>query len=56
MCWTRTATARAEDTRTAVHAHAVDTSGSDVVEMYAGVGASRVRKLFKDARPSSWDR
>jgi cell division protease FtsH len=25
-------------------------SGSDFVEMYAGVGASRVRKLFKDAR------
>ena len=30
-------------------------SGSDFVEMYAGVGASRIRKLFKDARrhPSS---
>jgi cell division protease FtsH len=26
------------------------TSGSDFVEMYAGVGASRMRKLFKDAR------
>ena len=26
------------------------TSGSDFVEMYAGVGASRIRKLFKDAR------
>jgi cell division protease FtsH len=26
------------------------TSGSDFVEMYAGVGASRVRKLFRDAR------
>ena len=25
-------------------------SGSDFVEMFAGVGASRVRKLFKDAR------
>jgi cell division protease FtsH len=25
-------------------------SGSDFVEMYAGVGASRVRKLFRDAR------
>jgi cell division protease FtsH len=25
-------------------------SGSDFVEMYAGVGASRIRKLFKDAR------
>ena len=25
-------------------------SGSDFVEMYAGVGAARVRKLFKDAR------
>jgi cell division protease FtsH len=30
-------------------------SGSDFVEMYAGVGASRIRKLFRDARrhPSS---
>ena len=28
----------------------IATSGSDFVEMYAGVGASRVRKLFKDAR------
>lgn len=30
-------------------------SGSDFVEMYAGVGASRIRRLFKDARrhPSS---
>jgi cell division protease FtsH len=26
------------------------TSGSDFVEMYAGVGAARVRKLFRDAR------
>ena len=26
------------------------TSGSDFVEMYAGVGASRIRKLFRDAR------
>jgi len=26
------------------------TSGSDFVEMYAGVGASRIRRLFKDAR------
>jgi cell division protease FtsH len=26
------------------------TSGSDFVEMYAGVGASRIRKLFGDAR------
>ena len=25
-------------------------SGSEFVEMYAGVGAKRVRKLFKDAR------
>src|SRR5439155_23062548 len=25
-------------------------SGSDFVEMYAGVGASRVRKLFREAR------
>src|SRR6185437_13270453 len=25
-------------------------SGSDFVEMYAGVGAARIRKLFKDAR------
>ncbi len=25
-------------------------SGSDFVEMYAGVGASRIRRLFKDAR------
>ena len=25
-------------------------SGSDFVEMYAGIGASRIRKLFKDAR------
>ena len=25
-------------------------SGSDFVEMYAGVGASRIRKLFRDAR------
>src|SRR6185437_15523519 len=25
-------------------------SGSEFVEMYAGVGASRIRKLFKDAR------
>jgi cell division protease FtsH len=28
-------------------------SGSDFVEMYAGVGASRVRRLFKDARKHS---
>jgi len=28
----------------------ISASGSDFVEMYAGVGASRVRKLFKDAR------
>ena len=28
----------------------ISTSGSDFVEMYAGVGASRVRKLFKEAR------
>jgi cell division protease FtsH len=28
----------------------VFTSGSDFVEMYAGVGAARVRRLFKDAR------
>jgi cell division protease FtsH len=28
----------------------ISTSGSDFVEMYAGVGAARVRKLFKDAR------
>src|SRR4030095_13330678 len=25
-------------------------SGSDFVEMYAGVGAARIRKLFRDAR------
>src|SRR5205085_9879303 len=25
-------------------------SGSDFVEMYAGVGASRIRRLFRDAR------
>jgi cell division protease FtsH len=28
----------------------IATSGSDFVEMYAGVGAGRVRKLFKEAR------
>jgi cell division protease FtsH len=28
----------------------MSTSGSDFVEMYAGVGAARVRKLFKEAR------
>jgi cell division protease FtsH len=28
-------------------------SGSDFVEMYAGVGASRIRKLFRDARRHS---
>ncbi|MGE3404827.1 MAG: ATP-dependent zinc metalloprotease FtsH [Vicinamibacterales bacterium] len=28
----------------------ISASGSDFVEMYAGVGASRVRKLFKEAR------
>jgi cell division protease FtsH len=28
----------------------ISTSGSDFVEMYAGVGAARVRKLFKEAR------
>ena len=31
----------------------ISTSGSDFVEMYAGVGASRVRKLFKEARRHS---
>jgi cell division protease FtsH len=29
------------------------TSGSDFVEMYAGIGASRIRKLFRDARRHS---
>jgi cell division protease FtsH len=28
----------------------ISSSGSDFVEMYAGVGASRVRKLFREAR------
>jgi cell division protease FtsH len=28
----------------------ISTSGSDFVEMYAGVGAARVRKLFREAR------
>jgi cell division protease FtsH len=28
----------------------ISVSGSDFVEMYAGVGAARVRRLFKDAR------
>jgi cell division protease FtsH len=28
----------------------ISTSGSDFVEMYAGVGASRVRKMFREAR------
>ena len=28
----------------------ISTSGSDFVEMYAGVGAGRVRKLFREAR------
>jgi cell division protease FtsH len=28
----------------------ISVSGSDFVEMYAGVGASRVRRLFRDAR------
>lgn len=28
-------------------------SGSDFVEMYVGVGASRVRDLFKEARSSN---
>jgi len=28
----------------------ISASGSDFVEMYAGVGASRIRKLFKEAR------
>ncbi len=31
----------------------ISTSGSDFVEMYAGVGASRIRKLFKEARRHS---
>jgi ATP-dependent Zn protease len=29
-------------------------SGSDFVEMFVGVGASRVRDLFKQAKPTSW--
>ena len=28
----------------------ISSSGSDFVEMYAGVGAARVRRLFRDAR------
>jgi cell division protease FtsH len=31
----------------------MSTSGSDFVEMYAGVGAARIRKLFKEARRHS---
>ena len=31
----------------------ISASGSDFVEMYAGVGASRVRKLFREARRHS---
>jgi cell division protease FtsH len=31
----------------------ISASGSDFVEMYAGVGAARVRKLFKEARRHS---
>ena len=35
------------------HALLLLRSGSDFVEMYVGVGASRVRDLFKQARDSA---
>ena len=38
---------------TSRHAFLLLRSGSDFVEMYVGVGASRVRDLFKQARDSA---